>query len=490
MDINLEKITARRRDIIAKAIKHNVFNLDTFANFFEVKRKLIEEDLKALGYDDVNADKSISLDKLRDKRDEIISQCKENNMSDGEILEKIGMWHLPINLKQTESLFFDMVPLANPKPTEKSLMDAIMDYQLTPNEMTKTELINAAEEYVPNFNEALTMAQLGSNKTDLAEKFNWSGATLIKFSKIAKQLGVSKTPDYQLLSHPEIRKSLDIICKENKKRSMIAQHTGVVSGLINDIKNFGAEEIYQREQNKLPSQKQQNIEERRQKVWELYNQFGSTHGFKEEEIATMLGITRVTVSADLRAYKDKNPEAIDETQLYRGRHNGIEKYMAREKRKKDVLYIYDKVYQKHPDASNYIITKAISEVTEISPQMVYNYLIEEGRMTPYQFRETHLDKEVNHEALIGWQNKGQFGQGSTRALLDEKNIEKGSVEERNVRNDILYNQRATMAYLRNNKDIATDFNTDGNLERVFKATKETEENTNIENQEEEELELA
>ncbi len=212
--------------------------------------------------------------------------------------------------------------------------------------------------------------------------------------------------------------------------------------------------------------------DRMEQVWQMYNTFGSTHGYTMQEIAYKFGVTRATIVSDIKAYKKLHPEAIDNTQLYRQRHAGSTKYKLREKEKKKVVNLFESGM-----SQNSIATK-----TGINANRVHLYLVEAGKL--------HTIDDLHIKSLKeGLKHKGQFTEdskdnrskkynsykhhGSTPYLLDKKRAplpSENPFDRNKIRAGILTEQRENMAILRNNPDFKDKlFESDGKITKAKKA---------------------
>lgn len=459
--MDIKKVVENRQKIIKNAIDRDHFNIDIYANLFEVKPRVIKNDLKALKIINYK-DQNISLQPLLKNRDKILK--KNDDKSYDEKLESVGMWHKPLQ----NTYFYDdksqiqkIAEILHPKQSQVEIVEACKKYLLEKSDKNKENLINCFEKYVPNFEKALSDLQRGTSISKIQEKYQYTTYQRTKFSNLKDVLEVKKTFDKYLLSDPQIYQTVKNIVENNPNINYISRCIGITTDTLQEIKNG----TYS--QNLIISIKTEIID-RQKKVWDLYNKHGSSHGYTQQEIADMLGITRATVNSDIRQYKLDHPEEIDETQIYRARHAGIEKLKIREDKKDLIIAIWNKCKQLYPDISekecqnkvcklmskNSILKKYIPNV----PQ----YLQEAGL-----FIDIAINDNMVHEAEIGYQHRGQFAYGSTPALLAEHEF--SSVKEKNAqRYKILDDQKRTMALLRNNQGIRQAFKEKhGNLKEAI-----------------------
>lgn len=469
MNVDLQKVKEKRKKIIKNAIKKEKFNLYVFSQYFETRTITVKHDINELFGSDFTYENSndITLEQLQKKRNNYIKRNKDK-MTKEELLENLGMWHMPIQLKQSISLLCEYANVKNPKESEIPLQQAAITYMKNPTEKNKSVFLYVAEQYIPHFSDCLTSFQIGISKQDLIEQHHLTTFQVKKMTEFFKVLGLGKTQNIQLLQHPEVTEAIDSILENNKNMSQISKIIGINCDVLAQYQKSDNQFI--KETKETPYQIK--IRERREKVWNLYNKYGSSFGLTEQEIADQLNITRTTVSTDLRAYKTQNPQLIDATQLYRPRHTGEQNHIKREVLKQKISFAYNTIKEFSPDLSDSQIIMVLQKKTLKSPEMLYSLLIESKTIVPYQDKTVDKSEiqKASEEAYIGVKNKGQFGNGSTTKILNIRNV---SPETKAIeRNKILRHQRDTMALIRNNENHKQLFLKTESLQKVLEVIQE------------------
>lgn len=459
--MDIKKVVENRRNAIQNAIKKNKFNISAYANYFEVKNKIIKDDISAI-YDgkipknlDMHSSK-VSTVRLLKTRDLMIQTLEKQGLSKDEILETIGMWHYPMKIIPPISLLATLSDITNPKKSMQQLVQVAKQYADHPNKMAESSLLYEAEKYIPHLPDCLEQLQRGQSKTDLAKKYGLTSAQQENLGRIAELVGIQSTHAMQILQSKDARDNLAEIVEHTKNINKIAKISGIPVPILDMIKN--GEDVFADITNTRIK-----IQNRQEEVWQMYNQYGSTHGLTQQEIADIYGCTRATINADIRAYKQKHPEAIDRTQLYRSRHAGEANYFKREMKKSAVLSIFDNIMRSDPETSEYNAVSQIKELTEasglnIDANTIYQYLMEENRIIPYKHNMTEENiSDISHFAQTAYAHPGQFGYGATATLLRQQGVHPGDSNYGTIDQRILNKQRKTMALIRNNEDILTKF---------------------------------
>lgn len=417
--ITAHDVRQNRLKFCENLIKKDQFCASVYASYFELPMTRVEEDVKSLGYDikEVESNDHVSFEALNLYRKRLLEKD-----SSKEMLTKLGMWHMPT--KESETIYH---------------------YQV---EDFNTRLQSALEYYQ---NERLLKTQ---GYSVVADKFSIPFKTL-RDAVINNDL---KRIEYGILDkYKEDLKEL----LNNSTALSVSKLTGIPKEKFYDLAKEASQEYKETHSNLLgehiPTKSANRKEQRRETIWNMYNAYGSTHGYTQQEIADQLGITRATVIHDIKAYKKEHPDVIDVTQLYRVRHNGLAKALNRIEKKAIAASMYTKGEP----------LPSIGKELHTTVDQVKQFLMEDGLIQSYSSSkyQDELNKEdASHSAEVGFQHRGQFTEGkiygATSDLLEQKNAPSPSVNlnERNkIRKEILNNQRQTMAAIRNNPVAYMEF---------------------------------
>ena len=444
--VTAKDIYKNRLSFCKKLIENDVFNIGIYAAYYEIPLDIAKSDLKELGFDEISnieSENPISLEKLVAKRNAIL----EKNNNDVNTLYKMGYWHFP------KDNFVASYDFKNPSK-ENRFEQAVLYYQ--------HEILKKTSGY-----------SLVSNMFDLNAE---------SFKSYAKDNNLQR---YEHSAPIDFPKEINFLLRYSKVID-VSVLTGIPKSYLYDtsreISNQYASEKSNLIGEHVPSPRAYQLEARRRKVWELYNDFGSTHGRTQQEIADELGLTRQTVISDIKAYKKEHPEVIDITQLYQPHHLGYEKTVARMQKLESASQMYD------AGMSLSFISNSLNTQVDV----VKKYLMESGKINPYEtVKSEEQNSIISHRSVKGYENKGQFTakllnnegnitafHGTTSHLLDEQNAPAYSSDmcRRNqIRKPILETQHKTMALLRNNPQAYDEFiSKQGDLKNFLDNTFERE----------------
>lgn len=422
-------IYQNRLEFAKKLIGHNKFNLDIYATYFEISRKTAQSDIEKLGYKikDIESEDPLSYQKLVLYRDKLL----EENQYNLETLTKLGFWYRPSSNKD---------PIYHYYADDKNIrLQSAIEYYKTERTGKTHPYSYIADKFAVSTKELkaiIAEQKIKNNEHNTVAEHHQELKTLLRYSRTADIFALTGVTRQTLCE--TARELSQRYIKEHK--DLIGEHT--------------------------PTKLSYRNEKRRQKVWELYNAFGSSHGRTQQEIADELGLSRQTVISDLKMYKKEHPEVIDQTQLYQPHHLGYEKTLARNEKAARAVALY----------------KEGNTITQISKELGTNintvnvYLIEQGIKDPYgaeKYNELNEQLSVTQKAIKGYEEKGQFTvrlvnnenkltsfHGATSHLLDEAGAPAytTNTEERNkIRRPILEAQRRTMAAIRNDSNAQAEF---------------------------------
>lgn len=417
--ITADTVLENRLNFCKTLISKRQFSASVYASYFEIPLSKVEEDVTSLGYklDEAESKKPISFAALNVYRKKIL----EKNSSK-EMLEKLGLWHMPT--KDKETIYHYQADDVN------SRLDSALEYYQTERLMKKQAYGVVADKFTVPFKEfkntvvnnnlqRIEHSFVDKYKEDLKELLNTS--TSLSVSKLT---GMPQT------------------CFHNLAREVSQEYKETHSNLLGDH---------------IPTPRAYQKEQRRETVWNMYNAYGSTHGYTQQEIADQLGITRATVIHDIKAYKKEHPDVIDVTQLYRARHSGLEKALNRIEKKAVATSLY----------VNGESIQNISKELHSDYETIKLYLMEDGLIQPYtstKYQDDLIKEDASNSSEVGYQHKGQFTEGkiygATSDLLNQKNAPSPSANwaERNrIRSEILNDQRQTMAAIRNDPVAYNEF---------------------------------
>lgn len=447
------KIVLKNRiDVAKKLISREMFSLDIYKKYFEIPERTALQDLSSIGFSEedipkIESKNPLPLSALVGKRDHIFS--KSDNLEKD--MEDLGFWYNPSEKK------------------EHSYAHPAIFNQYVETSMIRKDVIDFYQSEIGK--EYLSLK-------NLSERFN-----LADWEVDGLKFGIEyfQIKNYGERILDERQKELRSILKDSSVDD-VSKVVGIEKTKLYPISRALSEEYISQRSNligkHIPNKNAYRKETLMKKVWDMYNEHGSTHGRTQKEIAQELGLTRETVSHYITAYKKQHPEVIDVTQLYQPHHLGKEKTEKRDVRKAVV-------------ASAYNIGMNIEQISKtygIRREMVSTYLKEDGLIVAHANTSkdaNKLEKSVN-EAKVGYDEKGQFGSfktnvegnitqfhGATSRLLDEAGAPAytTNTSERNrIRNDILQNQRDTMALLRNNPEALDEFvRTNGEARTIISA---------------------
>ena len=417
--ITAHDVHQNRLKFCENLIKKDQFCANVYASYFELPMTKVEEDVKSLGYDikEIESNDPISFEALNLYRKRLLEKD-----SSKEMLTKLGMWHMPT--KESETIYH---------------------YQV---EDFNTRLQSALEYYQ---NERLIKTQ---GYSVVADKFS------IPF-KTFKDTVINN--DLKRIEHNIVDKHRDDLKEllNNSTAISVSNLTGIPKACFFDLAREASQEYKDSHSNLLgdhvPTPSAYQKEQRREMIWNMYNAYGSTHGYTQQEIADQLGITRYTVMSDIKAYKKEHPDVIDVTQLYRAKHNGLAKALNRIEKKA----IASSLYTKGNSLSS------IGKELHTTVDQVKQFLMEDGLIQSYsssKYQDELNKEEASHSAEVGFQHRGQFTEGkiygATSDLLEQKNAPSPSanwVERNRIRSEILNDQRQTMAAIRNNPVAYMEF---------------------------------
>ena len=417
--ITADTVLENRLNFCKTLISKRQFSANVYASYFEIPLSKVEEDVASLGYklDEAESKKPISFAALNVYRKKILEKD-----SSKEMLEKLGLWHMPTKDKET-----------------------IYHYQA---DDVNSRLDSALEYYQ---NERLKKTQ---GYSVVADKFSIPFKTL-KDAVINNDL---KRVEYNIVDkHRDDLKEL----LNNSTVISVSKLTGIPTTCFFDLAREASQKYKEAHSNLLgdhvPTPRAYQKEQRRETIWNMYNVYGSTYGYTQQEIADQLGITRATVIHDIKAYKKEHPDVIDVTQLYRARHSGLERALNRIEKKAVATSLY----------VNGESIQNISKELHSDYGTIKLYLMEDGLIQPYtstKYLDNLIKEDASNSSEVGYQHKGQFTEGkiygATSDLLNQKNAPSPSANwaERNrIRSEILNDQRQTMAAIRNNPVAYNEF---------------------------------
>lgn len=435
--MDAKTIYNNRLSFAKKLVNRDVFSLDIYSKYFEIPRSEALKDLKAIGIknpEDVESKNPIQLKLLIGKRQQILEKEGYSENALGEM----GFWYRPSNKIAEFSTAIDAA--INYYQTERSRtgpynikFSTICDkydlkYDDFKREFHNRSVLKYDERILHDKKDELTVL---ISKSTVDDTSKLTGVDKVKLYDISRELSA----EYML-----------------KHSNLLVEHT--------------------------PNKNAYRKQELMKKVWDMYNEHGSTHGMTQKEIADKLGLTRETVSHYITAYKKQHPEVIDVTQLYQPHHLGEEKTKQREIRKKIVADAYK------CGAS----VEQISKTFKIRREAITKYLKEDGLIVAHAKTVENPKQfgEAVKEAKVGYEEQGQFGaykvnvegnktlfHGATSRLLDEMGAPAYTTnfnERTRLRDGILRNQQDTMAMLRNNPDALNEFvRTNGEARTIISA---------------------
>lgn len=474
MDLQtLDAIKAMRQGIIKKAVDNNRFNTIMYSLYFQTTKTQIKHDLKELNLKpkEIPFNEEMA-DKLLGFRDTYYDKLKEmSDYNNDDIKCILGMWHLPLTPKR---MFYTNY---SEKLTTDDLTKASVNYYANKNEDTLKELISVYANIVPKYDKAITYyTQMGVPLTDLKGIMGWTTTEAQRFSDSLKLLNIPTAITDLALSKKEIRELVEEIHTSDKyynKQVSAFNYLGLSS--IHNYK-FDKETKSLSKQYK-PADKSRNIksEEFEKKCFDMYyNMYGTNHGYTQQEIADELGVTYPTVLNAIKQYKIKHIDETDPTQLFQSRHRGKAHAERRLELEKTVTKLYDDIIEKEPDISMTKLKKTISKQADCSENMVQTLLEETGKI---DLKLKDFDPKTFHETKVGHDERGQFGKGATRVLLDEPDYQE------NDRYKILHRQRQAQSLLRNAENAKQSFEQDGNFKKVLEIVRNIDEENNRETEE-------
>ena len=438
--MNAKEIYSNRLAFAKKLINRNVFSIDVYSRYFEIPKSEAEKDLSNIGITDfasVESKNPIELSLLLGKRTEIL---KKSDYSP-EALGELGFWYNPSN-KISEY------------PTA---LDAAINYYQTERALKGTYNVKIST-IKSTFK--LTTAELDDLRHKISEKeiLKYDERILKdKAEELKVLLNSSPVTDVGTLTGVEKIKLYDI--SRELSKSYIKEHSNLLGKHVPQKQFYRKQEIMQ-------------------KVWDMYNEYGSTHGRTQKEIAEELGLTRETVSHYITTYKKQHPEVVDVTQLYQPHHIGKAKTEAREAIKQKVATAYQAGLN----------IEQICKAFQLSNKMVTQYLKEDGLIIAHANTPSNKEKFDGsvRAAKVGYDNKGQLAswqtnndgirtmfRGATSQLLDEQGAGSYTSDFDNrtrLRGRILNNQRDTMAMLRNSPEALQEFiQTNGQAAQIIAA---------------------
>lgn len=417
--ITADAVLANRLNFCKTLISKRQFSTSVYASYFEIPLSKVEEDVTSLGYklDEVESRNPISFTALNVYRKKILEKD-----SSKEMLEKLGLWHMPTKDKET-----------------------VYHYQA---DDVNSRLDSALEYYQ---NERLKKTQ---GYSVVSEKF------FIPFDTL-KNTVINN--DLKRIEHSIIDKHREDLKEllNNSTVKSVSKLTGVPSACFYELAREVSQEYKDTHSNLLdehiPTRCANQKEQRRETIWNMYNAYGSTHGYTQQEIADQLGLSRATVVHDIKAYKKEHPDVIDVTQLYRARHSGLKKALNR-------------IEKKAVAASMYINGESISNIYKelhSDYETVKLYLMEDGLIQPYassKYKDDLVKEDTSNSSEVGFQHKGQFTEGkiygATSELLNQKNAPSPSANwaaRNKIRYEILDDQKQTMAAIRNDPVAYREF---------------------------------
>lgn len=446
--MDAKNILKNRTDVAKKLISREMFSLDVYKKYFEIPERTALQDLASIGFNrndlpKIESKEPMPLSLLVGKRDQIFS--KSNSLEKD--MEDLGFWYNPAEKKDSELQAYGMSAYS-------IIRKDVIDFYQSENGVEYTSYKNLSEKF------NLTERELHTLKFGI-EFFN-----IKKYSE-------------KILD--ERKDELERILKDSTVRD-VSKVTGIEYSKLRPISQVLSEKYVSQRSNLLvehvPNKFAYQKETLMKKVWDMYNEHGSTHGRTQQEIANELGLTRETVSHYITAYKKQHPEAIDVTQLYQPHHLGKEKTEKRNARKAMVATAY----------SSGMCVEQISKTYGISREMVSKYLKEDGLIVAHANTSKDIGKldASSKEAKVAYEERGQFGSfkmnvegnvtqfhGATSRLLDEAGAPAyttNTAERNKIRDGILQNQRDTMAMLRNNPEALDEFvRTNGEARAIISA---------------------
>lgn len=449
--MNAKNILRNRIDVAKKLISRETFSLDVYKKYFEIPERIAIQDLASIGFDrndlpKIESKNPVPLSLLVGKRDQILS--KSNNLEKD--MEYLGFWY-------------------NPSEKNGNNDSSLQAYGISAYSLIRKDIID--------FYQSETGREYTSFK-NLSERFNLSERELHDLKNGIEFFNIKKYSEKIL---DERKDELERILKDSTVDDT-SKVTGIEKSKLYPIGRALSEKYISQKSNLLvehiPSKFAYQKETLMKKVWDMYNEHGSTHGRTQQEIAKELGLTRETVSHYITAYKKQHPEAIDVTQLYQPHHLGKEKTEKRNARKAMVASAY----------SGGMNIEQISKTYGIRREMVSKYLKEDGFIVAHANTSKNLEKldASSKEAKVAFEEKGQFGSfklnvegnitqfhGATSRLLDEAGAPAyttNTAERNKIRDNILQNQRDTMAMLRNNPEALDEFvKTNGEARAIISA---------------------
>lgn len=418
-----DEIIENRVNFIKKAVDMDIFSIETFACFYDLSIKKMTNFLKhhypeALEKESYNP---ISLDKLITQREKILAKA-ENEEERLKMLRKMGYWCEPID-------FWDRYQ----KPDSPLYMDclkALLNYSF--NKRTNPDI------YTKNLDEEDKQYFI-----DIIKEYDEKAEDIILNEK---------------------KEELAYLLKNSQTVQSVVFLTGITDSALADFVHCLEYEYNSNKTDLIgkhtPSKSAYKLVTRREEVWRLYTEFGSSYGRTQQEIADMLGITRATVIHDIKAYKKEHPEVIDVTQLHQPRHIGEK---ATIQRQKDIEYVI-KAY--HNKETVYSIAKHLKKST----LYVENIIKENDLKANGSLKTT---KKMLKTLITAKKEEGQFTKfndiyptnsqwlhGTTSHLLEKDNAP-AYTEDANLRNSMrmphLYNLKKAMNALRLDKDFLKDY---------------------------------
>lgn len=421
--MDIYKALENRLKTLETLVDNFMFNTEIFSQYYGISEKMTRTLFNSIYDADINECQSedpVSLETLTKHRDKYLKKAKDREKA----LEDLGYWCEPYDeLYKDIHNYFD-------KEIAKKYVFATSDMSKTVNMIDKREVI--LESNIMRLKDYL----IKYREKDIINIFKDVNSNKETSKVLLRLTGVN--PKYYKEFRDLIRKDFEESLSENK------------------------------DDNYLKTNMYKHID-RMEKVWNLYNKYGSSHGYTMQEIADIVGVTRATIVSDIKRYKKLHPEVIDETQLYRQRHAGSTQYKIREKEKKIVTNLFEAGESQ----------SAISNKTGIAFSTVHQFLIEEGKIgTIDDINDELLKESLKYKGQFTEDAKNKKGQtykhhGSTPHLLDKMDAPLASEDSFNrnkIRAQILTPQRDNMAILRNNPEFHQKLvENNGNVAKAKKA---------------------
>lgn len=449
-----EYILNQRYKFIKKLIEAKKFNVYEVAKYFEVTPKTIIASLYSIygrSYKIPSFPDFLSYEILSQYRNRILEPYDKNSDAYIEKLNDLGLYKPPTKELDYNSVFEKLNSVIYISQTYDCLLTKVHDYIQDPSEHNYQLAMKELDHILPHFIDALNDFTHGFTQKDIAEKYQYTKAQLNIFSIIKTAIDFEKTPSRQSISSLEdLNYVKELLENSENKQCHIAKITGLNNNLLADVISNN---LILKNTDKKTNQAMK-ISERRQKVWDLYSKYGSTHGFTQQEIADQLGITRETVVSDIKKYKLEHLDEIDSNLLYKRRHSGEQKYFKYKEKEEKTIQLYVKIKERHPEFSNYKIISMICQKIDFTIENCNIVLTKHGYINALE-NQAVINGEFSKEGSL---LKNHFGPGgATRELLNNSKYEYLSREEMNYRQKILKQQRITKALLDSNSNYQDIF---------------------------------